>query len=139
MTGKTQMPDCRRCRKLNDLLQNSIEERQQLFAWLEASLKNTMSASEYCSARDAIEAQVKAAAPDCDCSPGWETQCVLKSCNRRASGLPTGFRVLNDGPGREVLLDDRTDDPAPIFKTRTEAAQVAWRQWREIYESEHVT
>ena len=50
--------------------------------------------------------------------------------------LPPGFRVLNDGPGREVLLDDRTDDPAPTFATRAEAVETAWRHHREIYEPE---
>lgn len=50
------------------------------------------------------------------------------------TALPPGFRVLNDGPGREVLIDDRTDDPAPVFPTMEAAADDAWRQWREIYE-----
>ena len=50
--------------------------------------------------------------------------------------LPPGFRVLNDGPGREVLVDDKTDDPAPVFATREEAAAQAWVWWREIYRLE---
>lgn len=50
--------------------------------------------------------------------------------------LPPGFRVLNDGPGREVLMDDRSDDPAPVFATAKEAAARAWVDWRTIYEPE---
>ena len=53
-----------------------------------------------------------------------------------ATELPPGFRVLNDGQNREVLIDDRTDDPAPVFTTRAEAAAKAWEWWREIYQSE---
>lgn len=51
-----------------------------------------------------------------------------------ARELPPGFSILNDGPGREVLLDDRDDERAPVFATHAEAAEVAWRYWREIYE-----
>ncbi len=50
------------------------------------------------------------------------------------TALPPGFHVLNDGPGREVLIDERTDDPAPVFSTIEAAAETAWRWWREIYE-----
>jgi hypothetical protein len=50
--------------------------------------------------------------------------------------LPPGFGVLNDGPGREVLIDYRTCDPCPVFGSREEAAAEAWKQWRTIYELE---
>jgi hypothetical protein len=50
--------------------------------------------------------------------------------------LPPGFKVLEDGPGRHVLCDERTDDPAPVFADREEAVKTAWRWWREIYEPE---
>lgn len=50
--------------------------------------------------------------------------------------LPPRFRILNDGPGREVLVDDHTDDPAPVFATRAEAIERAWIWWREIYAPE---
>jgi hypothetical protein len=56
-----------------------------------------------------------------------------KPANSQTTDLPPGFRVLNDGPGREVLCDDRTDDPATVFSTREEAIQVAWQWWEEIY------
>lgn len=49
--------------------------------------------------------------------------------------LPPGFRILNDGPYREVLIDDRADDPAPVFETRKDAVDAAWIWWREIYRS----
>ena len=58
----------------------------------------------------------------------------MTDTSNTGADLPPGFRILNDGPGREVLVDDRTDDPAPIFPTRQEAAATAWQWWHEIYE-----
>lgn len=52
------------------------------------------------------------------------------------SALPPGFRVLNDGPGREVLWDDHNDEPSSVFATVEEAAARAWVDWWTIYEPE---
>lgn len=56
--------------------------------------------------------------------------------NPQTTGLPSGFRILRDGPGRYVLVDDRTNDPAPVFPTCEEAAATAWKWWQEIYAPE---
>lgn len=39
--------------------------------------------------------------------------------------LPPGFRILNDGPGREVLVRDEWEE-CPVFPTVAEAAARAW-------------
>lgn len=31
------------------------------------------------------------------------------------------FHVLSDGPDRYVLIDDRSDDPAPVYESEVEA------------------
>jgi hypothetical protein len=31
------------------------------------------------------------------------------------------YSILNDGPGRYVLCDDRSDEPAPVYETEAEA------------------
>ena len=56
--------------------------------------------------------------------------------NDKTTDLPPGFRIINDGPRREVLVDDRTDDPAPVFPSYSKAAAKAWEWWREIYAPE---
>lgn len=56
--------------------------------------------------------------------------------HNETTGLPPGYRVLNDGPGREVLLDERCDDPAQVFATYEAAAKQAWLEWRYIYKPE---
>lgn len=37
------------------------------------------------------------------------------------------FEILNDGPGRWVLVDNESDDPAPVYDTQAaaEAAMLA--------------
>ena len=31
------------------------------------------------------------------------------------------YEILNDGPGRWVLVDHSTDEPSPVYDTREEA------------------
>ena len=45
---------------------------------------------------------------------------------RRAGSGEGRFYILQDGPGRFVVCDDESDDPAPVYPTR-EAAEVAMR------------
>jgi hypothetical protein len=44
--------------------------------------------------------------------------------------LPPGYRLLNDGPGREVLVREEWEE-CPVFRTTAEAREWAWRQHRE--------
>jgi hypothetical protein len=43
-------------------------------------------------------------------------------------GCPPGFRVLNDGPGREVLVHD-DEDECPVFETKVQAVLFAWANY----------
>ncbi len=44
---------------------------------------------------------------------------------RLRAALPPGFRIINDGPGREVLVHDEWEE-CPVFPTVAEAAARAW-------------
>jgi hypothetical protein len=41
------------------------------------------------------------------------------------------FEILEDGPARFVLVDNCSDEPAPVFKTRDEAKTERRRRIRE--------
>lgn len=43
-------------------------------------------------------------------------------------GCPPGYRVLNDGPGREVLVHD-DDEECPVFETKVRAVLFAWANY----------
>lgn len=47
--------------------------------------------------------------------------------NNQITELPPGYRVLNDGPGREMLMREEWEE-CPVFTTRAEAAAWAWTQ-----------
>lgn len=46
----------------------------------------------------------------------------------KTTGLPPGYRVLNDGPGREVLIHDSWETGS-LFDTVPQAA--AYARWLE--------
>lgn len=41
------------------------------------------------------------------------------------------FEILNDGPSRYVVLDNWSDDPAPVFERRAAAEEHIQRQYAE--------
>lgn len=43
-------------------------------------------------------------------------------------GCPPGYRVLNDGPGREVLVHG-DDEECPVFETKVQAVLFAWANY----------
>jgi hypothetical protein len=43
---------------------------------------------------------------------------------------PPGFSILNDGPGREVLVCEG-EDIADVYPTRDQALDAAWIKWQE--------
>jgi len=52
--------------------------------------------------------------------------CRLLTCEDKArlkerEGERVHFSIIEDGPDRFVLLDDRSEDPAPVFETAERA------------------
>lgn len=60
--------------------------------------------------------------------PRW---CFCPWCNQT---LERGyFHVMPDGPGRFVLVDDRDDQPAPVFETNEKAEAALEQRVTEAY------
>lgn len=44
---------------------------------------------------------------------------------QKTTDLPPGYRILNNGPGREVLVREEWEE-CPVFATAAEARAWAW-------------
>ncbi len=57
--------------------------------------------------------------PVCSADDGQECGGVddAKALNTSRDTIRAHYRILEDGPGRFVLVDERSDDPAPVYVT----------------------
>ena len=76
--------------------------------------------------------------PQCACKIVPKQIAAALSVAMASIGLPPRYRVLNDGPGREVVVCDDDEECGPTFPTRWEAVAYVWANYIPPEEIEHV-